>query len=396
MNVNQASLFMIATQLMMFSGAWGLAAWLLPDMRRAALHFMVFCIAGFAALVLFALRGFVPLELTDVPAQIALLITFISLWRAVDVLRGSTTNDREQTVLLVGVSVILIAMLFDPSLRIARVVVINVASVWIILRLLGSMRLSLRESKHDRLVLPITLVGSLLALAIVVRSAFVLMTNPEQLSISSAAEGSLPLLWAAMMSTTMANLSFGYVVVAGLVGQLHAIARNDAMTGLFNRRAFNEVLAKEWSRKERQKEGYALVVFDADHFKKVNDTYGHPTGDEVLVQIARITAAHARPSDCVARIGGEEFAMLLPATHSVGAFQMGDRLREAMAAATWPQGMKVTISVGVAVAEGHDATPSDVLARADRALYQAKNSGRNRTVAVRSDFGETRVENETA
>jgi diguanylate cyclase (GGDEF)-like protein len=166
---------------------------------------------------------------------------------------------------------------------------------------------------------------------------------------------------------------------------LHKLARRDGLTGVSNRRHFDEMLAQEFARARRQQLPLALIMLDVDKFKVFNDTYGHPAGDECLCRVAdAIRSSLRRPGDTVFRYGGEEFAVLLPATDAEGARVVAEAIRFAVAG----MGMKhigskfgiVTISAGIGSVmpyDGGERTP-DLVSMADRALYQAKETGRNR------------------
>ena len=166
--------------------------------------------------------------------------------------------------------------------------------------------------------------------------------------------------------------------------QLERLATEDGLTGVFNRRHFNEILDQEWKRAMREGTEIALLMIDIDHFKKLNDAYGHPTGDECLRSVARtIGAAIHRPADLAARYGGEEFAVLLPDTTLEGAAGMGEKIRGDVEALAIPHRQSsyehVTISCGVAALRPEPASaPAGLVEGADRALYEAKESGRNR------------------
>jgi diguanylate cyclase (GGDEF)-like protein len=162
--------------------------------------------------------------------------------------------------------------------------------------------------------------------------------------------------------------------------QLFKEARTDALTGLLNRRAFDEHLAQQFAIFERYGTPFALVLFDVDHFKEVNDGLGHPAGDEVLRQFARIMTEGVRSADLVARYGGEEFAVLLPQTGTRGAAAIAERIRRRVAAFRFHgagREIGLQISAGVTTACDRDEA-SELVERADRALYQAKAAGRNR------------------
>ena len=172
------------------------------------------------------------------------------------------------------------------------------------------------------------------------------------------------------------------------------LSTTDALTGLLNRRAFFEALERERRRAERYGQPLSLAILDLDHFKSVNDEHGHAAGDRVLSATGRLVQQMLRSSDVGGRIGGEEFAFILPATDGDGAIAFAEKIRVAIGACGVdvgePSRLCVTASVGVACAPGHHlaATESAItlLAGADAALYAAKRAGRNR-VALSTGVG---------
>ncbi len=167
--------------------------------------------------------------------------------------------------------------------------------------------------------------------------------------------------------------------------ELETLAATDALTGLPNRRRYDQVLAIEWARAAREGQALSLLAIDADRFKLVNDHFGHETGDAVLRRIGRVIAGEIhRPGDFAARIGGEEFIVLLPGTGAAGARILAERIRERMEEAALPLrpggAGNLTLSIGVATARPRPGTANHLFADADAALYAAKSSGRNRVV----------------
>jgi diguanylate cyclase (GGDEF)-like protein len=160
-----------------------------------------------------------------------------------------------------------------------------------------------------------------------------------------------------------------------LVRDLKAEARVDALTGLLNRRGFEERLAVETARAARDGAGVAIVAFDLDHFKSVNDERGHEAGDRALATLGAVIREHARAGDLTARWGGEEFVVVMPGAGAVAARRLAERVRAAFAAT----GLDVTASAGVGVADA-PFDPRALMASADAALYEAKRAGRDRTV----------------
>lgn len=165
---------------------------------------------------------------------------------------------------------------------------------------------------------------------------------------------------------------------------LRKMAAVDGMTGLFNRRHFNSLAATEWERFRRYRRPLAILMLDIDFFKSINDRYGHGVGDRVLIQVANACRDQQRKSDIAARLGGEEFALLLPETNLQAAIIVAERLRDTVSrnVLALPDGdISVTISVGVSAAREGIAL-EDMLSEADRALYEAKGSGRNRVRSI--------------
>ena len=178
--------------------------------------------------------------------------------------------------------------------------------------------------------------------------------------------------------------------------RLEELSLTDALTSLRNRRAFDDRMADAFEHARRYERPLSLVLVDVDHFKPINDTYGHATGDAVLQRVAALIAASTRQSDFVARIGGEEFAVLLPETPLFEAMQAAEKIRSRIAA-TPVADFDVTVSLGVANALHSRVTnTAELFQAADQALYRAKANGRNRTEMERRQelraFGDVPVE----
>ena len=166
--------------------------------------------------------------------------------------------------------------------------------------------------------------------------------------------------------------------------RLEELSITDGLTGLSNRRHFDNVLRDAYAQEMRRKGTISLIMIDVDHFKQFNDTHGHPAGDEVLQTVAATLRKHVRAHEGVARFGGEEFAIILPGSDASAAIGLGKRLRIAVEDAAWPL-RPVTISLGVATSTPNMDTPQTLLERADEALYHSKRDGRNR-VTHHGDF----------
>ena len=166
--------------------------------------------------------------------------------------------------------------------------------------------------------------------------------------------------------------------------RLKKLSVTDGLTELFNHRHVHEQLHDEWERSRRTGEPVGVAMIDLDHFKRINDTYGHPTGDVVLYETARIIKETAREIDMVGRYGGEEFIAILPNTDEEEAASFAERVRAAVEEHLYRDGaveIRMTTSCGVASSQASQAdSPEELLKAADEALYEAKRSGRNRAV----------------
>jgi diguanylate cyclase (GGDEF)-like protein len=186
-----------------------------------------------------------------------------------------------------------------------------------------------------------------------------------------------------------ARVSFRFALTdarqEGLLRKLFESSTRDALTGAYNRRHFEDRLRAEIAFAVRHATDCGLLLLDLDHFKRINDSYGHPAGDEVLRQMSQIAGRTLRAEDVFARFGGEEFAVILRGASTRGAARLAERLREALSSQKVSfegREIPVTLSAGCAALSCCEKpSPEDLVAVADRRLYRAKQSGRNRVVA---------------
>jgi two-component system cell cycle response regulator len=177
--------------------------------------------------------------------------------------------------------------------------------------------------------------------------------------------------------------------------QTRALAMQDELTGLANRRALEALLADEVTRAVRHQRPLSILMVDVDWFKAINDTHGHPAGDEVLRQLARLLVSELRSIDKAARYGGEEFCVVMPETPVAEALSVAERVRHAVEGRTFtvdPEDdepaipLRLTVSIGVAGTSRDVTTPERLVELADRALYDAKHQGRNRVVVAEASY----------
>ena len=169
-------------------------------------------------------------------------------------------------------------------------------------------------------------------------------------------------------------------VEASYYEEIYRLTIVDGLTGAHNKRFFQEFLTREMARSARTGRPLSLVMFDIDHFKKINDTYGHLTGDFILKELCRRVAESVRKDELLVRYGGEEFCVVLPEAENKGAMEFAERIRRIVEAREFffeGTNIPVTISVGVATIQGEDIAFAELVQRADDNLYEAKRSGRN-------------------
>jgi diguanylate cyclase (GGDEF)-like protein len=208
------------------------------------------------------------------------------------------------------------------------------------------------------------------------------LTNPQMVSILDTT--TIQVAYVTTYPFIMLLFSISTILLASerLRDELERMSNHDPLTGLLNRRAFEEQTQREWARRIRQPQSLSALAFDLDHFKSVNDTYGHAVGDIVLAHAARVLRDMARETDIVARLGGEEFVTVMPGASEEQALAVAERIRSFLAnepiMTPGGQSLRITTSVGLASANSGDVDIHTVLQRADKALYEAKKTGRNR------------------
>jgi diguanylate cyclase (GGDEF)-like protein len=208
----------------------------------------------------------------------------------------------------------------------------------------------------------------------------------DQAEVSSELSRNWRLYSYLSLSTAIAFTVFGFLVgriedkLSASAELLTTLSLTDSLTGLPNRRAFEEALERTHSFAARRGTPFSIVMLDIDHFKRVNDTYGHEAGDQLLSMLGKLLLEAQRREDFAARIGGEEFAIVMPADDAAAAAAAAERVLQAVRHLPFEQNgvrIPVTVSAGVAQWDMHEEA-TDVLRHADQALYDAKRSGRDR------------------
>ena len=359
-----------------------LAVWpALPEMIRPSLRWWL---AGTLlhplSLILLALRGQVPDALSIVGGNTALALSLTCSAIALRNFYG--VPERRERLYVITVLVLLTAMYFsliEPSLH-WRVVLISAG----LAVLNGSCARAIfrRGGPRGRIARATGVVFALGTAMLAYRALYELFGAPLPDHFSR---------------TPMQVLSFGFggvLPVLSTVGfvlmctersqeELARVARLDYLTGLFNRRAIEDLARRTIAAARRHGMPMAILIADVDHFKRINDAFGHSVGDVALVEAVRRLRESLRTEDLPGRLGGEEFVALLPNTDAASALAAAERLRHAFADAPMlleGRSHEVTVSVGVAILQPEDKSFSDLLRRADRAMYAAKSAGRNRVM----------------
>ncbi len=291
-------------------------------------------------------------------------------------------TDREHGGIVAVTALALAVAVQSQSTEVLVVVVTSAGLGWSLLRCAVEVGTRLRFEFHDVLsmafVAPMVLVGS----AFTVR-ALLAPWLTQDVGRTITQPGSFNASFGLFMMVGMLLLHFGLaaMVVLRVVRQLRHLSDHDVLTGVLNRRGFENLLSLEGERLARYQLPFAVLSVDIDHFKQVNDQFGHDAGDKVLASVAQTLASGLRDVDRIGRMGGEEFCVLLPHTDEAGASGAAQRLIAQVRQRLHGQGtqtVNVTVSVGVAVALDPKEGRAELMRRLDRALYRAKEAGRDR------------------
>jgi len=340
---------------------------------------MLLLAAGSAGI---ALRGLVSDWISILLANALLLVSFLLISRSVRQGPGAEPNAFGWSV--VGVSMLLLwYFTYIQTNTLMRIVIASIAMAILIVRpALALLEPVPGSSRRAKLFTAACLLG--LGLVMLVRAVLTIrwgshahLLAPDLVQFASV------LLFTVF--AVLATLGVVWIDIEQLQADLIRLAMFDSLTAVLNRRAFMLEYEREVSRCTREKTGLALAIFDLDHFKDVNDTYGHQVGDQVLRGVADTLRASLRGHDVLGRYGGEEFALLMPGTDVPAALAGTERARLAVGEKpieAGPVSIPLTVSAGVAAYGVNGSDWESLLRSADAALYEAKRGGRNRTVAA--------------
>jgi len=374
-------LALTAAQFGVHAIGWTMAARLFRRPGGPEGHFALFWIAAALAMGVYLLP-LAPAHPVRALADTAVLLACVVLHRGVLLFFGRTPPDRAYLVAgAVAVGAVLVGLtLLAGQYRLRAIgasllVAAGVAAVAVPVWRDGGKRW---PGQGAALATPLLL---LLVVLLVHAVVLALAEDPRRHALGADSGAADVFVLALLFGGGVLNLVQIRLVLGRLLERLLAQSRLDELTGVANRRGMLAALNRAFTRAERAQQPFALLMVDLDHFKTINDRYGHAAGDAALVRVARLLVDGVRLGDTVARWGGEEFCVLLPRCDPEGALHLAERLRASVAEGSVADGEPaVTVSIGIALVDTVHETLAQALARADRALYKAKHEGRDRVV----------------
>ncbi len=378
-------MFSLSAQLLVYAAAWLMLGLGFQLNRRVAISWSIawFCAAG-GALLLYLEAQYTSIRFAML-VNLLIISSFVLLQRGVDVFTGKPVDGRGLiAVYAAGLLTIEGLRQLGADWQVLRVALFTLLVCWPLgataLQILRWLKSQGRTSMAVAL-LTVSPLGFVI-LIFVTRWVLVLSgTATAALRFNQSGDFDLLMSLALLLLLGGFNFSLASLVMGRLISMLRTLSDTDQLTGLFNRRLMMRRLDNEYARYRRSGPGFSMLMLDIDHFKRINDTYGHGVGDQVLVGLARVLGSCTRQTDTLARTGGEEFMLLMPQTDSAGGLVRAQRLCDAVAMArlaTDSGELAITISVGAATVQVNDQTDDRLVSRADAALYRAKEGGRNR------------------
>jgi diguanylate cyclase (GGDEF)-like protein len=385
MNVLDSNLssvaWLVATQYGLYAAGWGLCSRVLREHRAAVAQWAVFMAFLGMGMALTALRDEPRTWWAYGGANAALFTGFVWLRRGAESFVGVSGHDREHALTLLVVVGCFLAMGADAGFAPWRVMLAYGSAIWVLLRTMQVLRRPVQQEFGRVASWLLSTPALVVMLAFGVRLVQQSLNLDQSMEMHRPTEANRGLFFGYLVAASMYNFAFVAMLTMRLTRRLQRLSEVDPLTGLANRRVFERELQREWQRLQRGGPGFAVLALDLDHFKRINDNFGHLVGDAVLAQVAQRMQRSARATDTVARTGGEEFIILMPMSNLESARLVAERVREAVRATPvdTPAGpVAVTLSIGAVHSEPGEADALHLLRRADQALYVAKQGGRDR------------------
>ncbi|MCV2368597.1 GGDEF domain-containing protein [Roseateles oligotrophus] len=378
MNLDQATLYLVVTVVGLLMAFWVcFMAWGQP-LGHALWAWALALLAYTASHVFFGLQDFLPPQVFLIGGSTAYAVALVLMLQAVRRFQGVAQNGRWYLAPLLLVP-LLYALLAQYST--VRVVCSSLIYAWQIGLILAAL-LDPSQPRHGRgRYILLGAFGTLL-LTLLARAALALLGLLDTQTLAASGRGLGPVFLISLCAVLSITLGFVYMTMERAEQRNFELAMKDMLTGLANRRAIGDQLLMTVARAQRQGQYLSVLMLDVDHFKRVNDNFGHQAGDVVLSSVAQTLQSRLRAQDQIGRFGGEEFLAILPDTSLEGAQVLAEALRAAVEATPIQWGVHsiaITISIGVrgGAITGAD-TADGLVAAADAALYRAKQGGRNR------------------
>jgi len=385
-SATEVAFLLVAVLQGMFAVLWAIGAGLVTA-RRPLLYWSMW--AGLSACTWLTLG-----KTIESPS---LLIVLVGVFGVIALERGVSTftGRAPRNALHVALPLVVVLanlVLSDPQTRHLQAVANYGVLAWLYTNVAIDMYRYVCNTLRGRwgviLAVPVSLGALICGLRVV--SAIV---DPSSVTETMAADSELNLRTALLAVALVVALHATLVglVVARLFNELQRLSRHDALTGLLNRRAMEEMLNAQLKRSERTQEPFVVMMLDLDYFKRINDRHGHPVGDLALKHVATLLQTAMRASDSLGRFGGEEFVLLLPNTTMAQGAAVAEKIRELLDRSPLEiEATRIPLSASIGVAQWRENAEdlSRVLSRADAALFQAKVQGRNRVVAAPSETPE--------
>lgn len=379
-----AMVWLVAVQFGLYATGWMLCARLMQRERAAALHWGGFMLLVGLGFWLASQRDESRSWAAYSGAGMAFLASYLVLHRGLERFMHRPPADRTHAALLLAAALALALLGPEQAQASWRVLLTYGGGALLMLRLVLALREPIRQEFGRRVGHLLAAPGYLMVAIFALRSLRQLLDWGHAYELHRQDHLGQGLLIGYLVGAALFNFSFIALLTLRMLQRLQYLSRHDDLTGLANRRVLDESMEREWQRWRRGGAPFAVVTLDLDHFKSVNDTHGHATGDGVLSIAAQRLREAARRTDLVARQGGEEFVVLMPAADLAAALAAAERLLDQLRRRACTVGhleLPITASAGIAVVDADDRDHLAVLRRADAALYRAKAQGRDRAAA---------------
>lgn len=381
-------LLIIGTQQLLYFVGWLMAAHLIPPMRQIAIRWSLFAL--FLAFFFFLNSwDLVTTPIVGSLSVITLLFSVVLARRASEHFFALDVKWREDVPFLLLVSALLYWVYqlenHDEQTRfVLTIVCLGVA--WLIIRTMITVHKAMAREFGNSIAMILHAPSLLLATIVLIQSALLQTKINIVMDTQSGEFHNISYLLLMLIATGFTHIFYVILIVKRLILQLEIQSKCDPLTRLLNRRGMQEILNQQMEIRFRYNEPFSVLMLDIDHFKRINDEHGHDKGDDVLRKVAQIIRSSVRATDQVARIGGEEFLVIMPRTPLAVAAEMAERLRATIEDRSMDMmGRFVTVSIGVTHAIPRDSEQDRLLIRADHALYQSKEHGRNRVSVISNE-----------